>query len=473
MSACKHMAGSTTPPSTDLPVHRIAVAYSGGRDSTALLHATARMARELGGIEVLALHVHHGLNQQADSWLAHARQQCAGWADAGLPVHLRWRELRLRPVAGDSVEAVARDARYQALADMARETGCDTVLLAHHRQDQAETFLLQALRGAGAAGLAAMPAAAVRGGLNWRRPWLDHPRAAIEAYVAHHGLQYIEDGSNTDQCLARNRLRLAVWPALAGSFAQAEPGLAQAASHQADVLACLEDWLAGALPRVIRQAGEGAHARPGLCVEAWRSWPSGPRRELLRAWFRAEAGQGLPYSWVVRLAREALPGLPRRWPVNLRLEGGSEGGVLRGEVVLYRGLMSWRPADASRHDGQGWPSAGQAVELSISAPGRVSVPQAGGVLVITPVARGGVSWARLVRCQLRPRSGGEQFQVAARRPARSLKKQFQMLGVPLWERQGPLLWSGGELVYVPGLGIDARVQAADGEPQAALHWESI
>jgi tRNA(Ile)-lysidine synthase len=194
------MAATPTPPSIDLtgsPDVAVAVAYSGGRDSTALLHATARIAAQLGGVHVWALHVHHGLSVQADGWLAHAQAQCALWAAQGLPVSLLYRQLHLQPRRGDSIEALAREARYRALGEMAREAGCELVLLAHHRRDQAETFVLQALRGAGVAGLSAMPREVQRGGLCWARPWLAQSRVAVQAYVAQHQLSYIDDDSNT------------------------------------------------------------------------------------------------------------------------------------------------------------------------------------------------------------------------------------------------------------------------------------
>jgi len=160
----------------------IAVAYSAGRDSTALLHATACAARELG-VEVVALHVHHGLMKEADAWLRFAGQQVERWREAGLPVNLVSTRLGGKPSKGDSVEAWARRERRVALAHMAQAAGASAVLLAHHRRDQAETVLLQALRGAGPAGLAAMPRAVERDGLWWLRPWLDQPREAIEFSV--------------------------------------------------------------------------------------------------------------------------------------------------------------------------------------------------------------------------------------------------------------------------------------------------
>ena len=142
---------------------RVAVAVSGGRDSTALLHCTVRTAAALG-VGVVALHVHHGLMPAADAWLAQVQAQCRRWGVAFCS-----RRLQTHPPRGASVEAWARAERYRALAEMAREAGCSIVLLAHHRRDQAETWLLQALRGGGPAGLSAMPQEAVREGITWAR----------------------------------------------------------------------------------------------------------------------------------------------------------------------------------------------------------------------------------------------------------------------------------------------------------------
>ena len=175
----------------------VAVAYSGGRDSTALLHATLAQARLLG-VQVLALHVHHGLSPNADAWLAHGEGQCQRWAKRGHAVAFVAHRLTDRPAPGESVEAWARYARYKALRMMAAEGSASIVLLAHHQRDQAETLLLQALRGAGVAGLSGMPRAVQRDGIEWLRPWLAMPRDAIDAYVRRHRLKFIDDDSNSD-----------------------------------------------------------------------------------------------------------------------------------------------------------------------------------------------------------------------------------------------------------------------------------
>jgi tRNA(Ile)-lysidine synthase len=212
----------------------VAVATSGGRDSIALLHATLHCAKALG-LRVVALHVHHGLMPDADAWASNLEACCTRWADLGWPLSFACTRLTGRPGRGDSVEAWARRERYAALARMARKAGASLVLLAHHRRDQAETVLLQALRGAGPAGLAAMPRSVERDGLTWARPWLAQPAQAIDAYVEGHGLLFVVDPSNADPRHARSRLRASVMPPLREAFPEAETALATVArqAHEA------------------------------------------------------------------------------------------------------------------------------------------------------------------------------------------------------------------------------------------------
>lgn len=447
----------------------MAVAYSGGRDSTALLYATAQAAKELGGCDVVAMHVHHGLSAYADSWLAHAQQQCERWAQQGLPVRLVWRRVDCSDSAGQSIEALARVKRYEALAEMAIQADCNVILLAHHRQDQAETFLLQALRGAGVAGLSAMPREIVRDGITWSRPWLNHSSQAIAAYVNAHGLSHIDDDSNTDTRWTRNRLRHEVWPHFQNAFESCETSLAQSAAHLADVQACLNDWLGLQLPQVT-QRGDDAQM-PVLLVSKWRTYAQGPQRELLRAWFKQVTGCALPASWVMRLQQE-ITERPARWA--LQLKHGDQTAVA-GHVSLYRGQLSWQ-ADASTDGGSIVAHQSslivqlKAMTLSISAAGLYPVADAGGALLVMPVDQGGVALERLQHCELRTRQGGEQFQRALNQPARSLKKQFQAIGVAAWARQAPLLWAGDVLIFVPGLGVDARVHATNEQKQVRLTW---
>jgi tRNA(Ile)-lysidine synthase len=424
----------------------LAVAYSGGRDSTALLHATLAAAQG-SGIRVHALHVHHGLSEQADAWLSHCESQCRRWADAGLPVSFQQERLNLKPGRGQSVEALAREARYAALERMARAAGAGCVLLAHHRRDQAETFLLQALRGAGVEGQAAMPLSSERNGILWLRPWLQHSREAIEAYLRLHGLCFIDDDSNDDPRFARNRLRRDVWPALLAAFPQAEASLADATRHAQQTLDALAI-----------DADEVLPAR--LDIDAWMRQPGPAARLALRRWLQARLGRAPSAALVERLCQEiGLGRAPARWPV---------GAADARELRRYRGELRLEAAGVAKAI---LPVA--EAPLCVTRAGRMRLPHWGGTLVAVRVRQGGIAVDRLTGLRLCARRGGEQFQLGPQRPPRSLKKQYQALGVPEWQRHGPLLYAlDGALLMVPGLGMDARAQAMPGVPQFALHWES-
>lgn len=419
-----------------------------------------------------ALHVHHGLSPNADAWLAHARRTCAGWARSGRPVHLHWARIDGRPAPGDSVEAWARRERYRRLATMAREAGATLVLLAHHRRDQAETVLLQALRGAGVAGLAAMPRLQRRDGLTWARPWLDVDPRDIAAYVQRHRLRHVDDESNRDPRWARSRLRSSVWPALDAAFPQAEAMLARTARWMGEA----DEALRG----LARSDLSSAAVHDGtLDVRALRQWPPARARLALRRWLQDALGMPAPASLVDRLATEAASATHGEWP--------GPGGVLR----LSRGRLAFKPssglaaADGRAAGGGGTaagvhgrslaPSHGQPVapylpSWPLGGPRRLRLPGWAGAWVLRPVTSGGVAWDDLAQASARARRGGESFQAGPQRPARALKKQFQAAGVDRWHRDGPLLWHADRLLAVPGLGIDARAQAAEGRAQVSLEW---
>jgi tRNA(Ile)-lysidine synthase len=424
---------------------RIAVAWSGGRDSTALLHATLVAAMPLG-VEVLALHVHHGLSPNADAWVAHCEQQCRRWAKRGLVLRLCVARLEGRPPRGESVEAWARHERYVALRRMALEQGAGTVLLAHHRLDQAETVLIQALRGSGVAGLSGMPRESEREGVRWLRPWLAHDPEDIAAYVRRHRLRHIEDESNADPRFARNRLRLQVWSSILQAFPAAQTTLADTAAWAQEATACLDELAALDLATI-------AGAK-GLHMSAWRGLSQARRSNALRHWLRGLLGQPAPASLITRLMDELGSAKQGRWDTAW------------GRLRLYRGTLDWTPRPDETAQ-----SALRETTLSVRRAGRHALPGWDGHLVVSRVGEGGVPLAWLAHLDLRARSGGEQFQAGLGRPPRSLKKQYQAQGVPAWEREGPLLYSGGQLVFVPGLGLDARVIGLPGQALVQLRWE--
>lgn len=426
---------------------RIGVAASGGRDSTALLHCVWRAAAPLG-IDVVALHVHHGLVAEADGWVAHLKAQTARWSRAGPVLTLDVTHLTDRPGRGESVEAWARRERYAALAAMARRQGCDAVMLAHHRRDQAETVLLQALRGAGAAGLAAMPRSTERDGIRWYRPWLDMPHAAIATYVQRWHLSHIDDSSNADERFARNRLRRRVWPVLVDAFPQAELSLSQAALRAQDERAALQS-------RAEQDADALEAPRRSLPLDPWRKLTPARQQNLLLHWLRdAELGP-VPGSLVRRLMLELPKARQGSWPWSAE-----------HRLALHRGNLAIVPTATAL------PPAGVAASpRDVSRPGSYRFDGWRGVLQVAS-ARSGLSVADLRAVVPRPREGREQFRLQAGAADRSLKKQFQALAVPVWQRSGPLLFdTAGRLLFVPGLGIDARVSREPRHGLRQLSWQ--
>ncbi|HET9976231.1 MAG TPA: tRNA lysidine(34) synthetase TilS [Burkholderiaceae bacterium] len=400
----------------------VAVAVSGGRDSMALLHCTAHAARR-HGLHVVALHVHHGLMPAADDWAAFVERTCKRWAKRGLPVSFAMTRLQGQPARGASVEAWARAGRYAALTAMARHARASLVLLAHHRGDQAETFLLQALRGAGPAGLAAMPALARRDGRAWARPWLGMRREAIDAYVRRHRIAFVDDASNRDPRFARSRLRAEVVPALRRAFPDAEATLAAAARNAALARELADEVAQSDLASIL--------VDDEVDIAAWSALGPARRRNALRAWLAAAvpASSALLDRLVLEVgARRA----PAQWPLD--------GATLR----RYRGRLR------------------VSVDANVTPALRLHAVEVGGIALCL------LQGARWV-----DRRGGEQFQRAAHTSPRSLKKQFQTAGVPAWARDAPLLVAAdGALLFVPGLGIDARALSRPGRPRVSLEWVS-
>ena len=433
----------------------VAVAFSGGRDSLALLHATVHAAAAAGDLQVVALHVHHGLQAEADAWVKSAQSLCARWRRRGLPLRLCWQRVAGQPQPGDSSEAWARRQRYLALSAMARQEGAGLVLLAHHRRDQAETVLLQALRGAGPRGLAAMPASVVRGGITWARPWLKQPREAIDAYVQRHRLRPIEDPSNQDPRLARNRLRLTVWPALLAAFADAESALVAVArhAHQADA----------AMAELAQLDLHGAVIEGRLVVMPIRALSPARQINALRQWLTGRLPRGVPQSLLQRLMTEALSSRSGRWPAGA------------GQVIrLQRGCLDLVPEPCPDSGPQQRHLQGPLM-LDLSQPGWVDVPEWSGrfeVVCVDACSPCSIPAQSLSRVELRSRRGGERFQRAPRALSRGLKKQYQSAGIGEAGRSGPLVWQGERLVFAPGLGIDARCWAELGQPRLNLRWHA-
>lgn len=285
------------------PALPLAVAYSGGADSTALLHAAAR--RWPG--QVSAVHVHHGLQTAADRFEQHCVQACAQLA---VPLHVL--RVDARHAAGESPEDAARRARYEALAAEASRHGLQTVLLAQHADDQVETLLLALSRGAGLPGLAAMPASFERHGVRFERPFLPLAGPAIRAWLAQQGLPWIEDPSNSDTSYTRNRIRLELLPALERAFPQFRDTIARSARHAAQAQRLLD-----ALAAVDLEAMRG---RPQL--DALRRLPRERQANLLRHWLRTAHGEAASAAQLDELLDQVAACTTRGHAIRIKVGRG-------------------------------------------------------------------------------------------------------------------------------------------------------
>lgn len=423
------------------PGAHLTLGLSGGLDSTVLLDILCTLSSPLG-FHLSALHVHHGLSPRAEAWARFCGELC----------RVRGVRLTVVPVAvdrasGQGLEAAARAARYRVFA----QADGDWVVLAHHRDDQAETLLLQLLRGAGPAGLAAMPVASTPralGGTRLLRPLLAVPRRVLEDYARARGLAWVEDESNADLRRDRNFLRHRVLPLLRERFPAAGEILARAAGLQGEAVTLLE--------ALARSDAEGAMEEDRLRLERLRALPPERARNLLR-WFLAEGGVRPPPG--ARRLEEALRQL-------LQARRDAEVAIPLGEWVLRRYLdWAWlvAPVELPESARIGIPWRGEA---SLALPW-------GGVIEFVPVTGTGIDAQRLQRgpVAVRLRRGGERFQPQGARSRRTLKNLFQEARVPPWQREVlPLITCSDDVVWVPGLGIDQRYRCPPGQPGLLPRW---
>lgn len=415
----------------------ILVGLSGGMDSVVLLHLLHRLAPRFPW-RLSALHVHHGISPNADAWA----DFCAGLC-AELDIPLDIEHVDIAPLRGHGIEAAARKLRHAAFA----RQSCDFVALAHHADDQAETLLLQLLRGSGVKGVAAMPVlSSAEGPLSSGahpatvRPLLDLPRAALLDYAQGHGLRWVEDESNADDSYPRNFLRHRALPLLEERFPACRDTLARSARHFAEASELLDN--------LARIDAAGAMQGDALDVAVLRALTPPRAKNLLRYFLHAR-GAAMPQAAqlddMLRQLCEA------RQDASLCVHSGS------WELHRYRDLAYVTPVLGefgretplpwNGESGVDWPAL--AVRLSF---------------VETQGAGIGAEKLRRAPVTLRLRSGGETLRPHPNAARRSLKNLLQEHGVPPWRRERlPLVYCGEELVCVVGVAVAAEYQAGEGE----------
>ena len=292
----------------------LAIAYSGGADSTALLLAAC--AWRPG--QVSAIHVHHGLQAAADSFAAHCSAVCAG-----LGVLLHTARVDARHQSGQSPEDAARNARYSALADGARALGVQSVLLGQHADDQVETLLLALSRGAGLAGLSAMPATFERAGVLFARPLLELPAASLRAWLLEQGHIFVEDPSNTDERYTRNLIRARLLPALQEAFPAFRSTFARSAAHAAQAQSLLDEVAAQDL----------ALTGQPPAIAALQALSRPRQANVLRHWLRMAHGATPSTAQLEQLLDQVAACTTRGHHIHLK--------VATGHVQRVHGHLQW------------------------------------------------------------------------------------------------------------------------------------
>jgi tRNA(Ile)-lysidine synthase len=417
------------------------IAYSGGMDSAVLLCALASVRDRLA-FEIRALHVDHGLHPDSGVWVEHCARTCRR-----LGVALETRSVVVAPARGESLEAVARQARYATMAELLG-TG-DLVLTAHHRDDQAETLLLALMRGSGPAGLAAMPPVASLGSGRLVRPLLGYGRAMLLDYANSLNLDWLDDPGNLDPGFDRNFLRHQVLPLLAERWPACAASIARSAAHCAEAQELIDRF---AEDELFKLAGR----RPGtLSISRLHELPLPLRKTVLRRWVR-ERGFATPDSR--HLGRIISEVMAARVDANpLVTWPGCEVRRYRDDLYAIEPLPAF-PATGPipwREDVLLLPNALGCLKL-LASDGRGVDPAA--VLV------GGLDvlfGATGLSC--RTTSDGHR---------KSLKKLFQEAGVPPWVRPFvPLIFLRCDLVAVGDLWV-CHNKRRSGETVSRIRWES-
>ncbi|ROR20207.1 tRNA(Ile)-lysidine synthase [Comamonas sp. BIGb0124] len=291
------------------------MAYSGGADSTALLCAAAR---HWAG-PLIALHVHHGLQAAADGFEHHCRERCLAW---GIPFDTQ--RVDARHAVGQSPEEIARQVRYATLALAARRADAGRVVLAQHADDQIETLLLALSRGAGLAGLAAMPARFERHGMVFERPLLALTAAEIRSGLQAQGLDWIEDPTNRDTGYTRNRIRLQLLPVLEQVFPGFRTTFARSAAHAAQGQDLLDELARADLAEV------GCPPR----IAALQGLTQARQANVLRHWLKQQGGRSGSAAQLEALLRQVAACTTRGHRIHLK--------VGQGHVVREGPCLAWQ-----------------------------------------------------------------------------------------------------------------------------------
>ena len=429
------------------PGGTILLGLSGGVDSVVLLHLLQQLSPQHSW-RLSALHIHHGISPHADAWATLCADLCLHY---NIPLQIE--QVNITPLRAMGIEAAARKLRHEALA----RQPVDVVALAHHRDDQVETLLLQLLRGAGVRGASAMPTVKQRTHSPILvRPMLDVPRSALLGYAQQHGLQWVEDESNADDAYPRNFLRHRVLPMLEQRFPAYRDTLARSAQHFTEASEMLDE-LAQMDAQNPLLLGEGVGKGHGATLAMSRLQSLSPARakNLLR-YFLYQCSATMPQAVQLDTMLQQL--CDARPDAGVCISYGDwQVRRYQGEVYVLRALGEFDPNLILPWLGEAeldWPALNT----------RLSLQQSLGL---------GISLAKLQRAPvtLRLRSGGETLRPQPNAATRTLKNLLQEQRVPPWLRERlPLLYCGDEVVSVAGIAIAEGYQAVANEMGISIDY---
>jgi len=413
------------------------VAFSGGADSTALLHAMARISSDLGR-QVRAIHINHGLHPHADDWQAHCERHCEN-----LAIELVQKKVVVEVGSRQSPEAQARTARYSAMLSTVEDN--DMLLTAHHADDQAETIILNLMRGAGVDGLAAMQPVRRAGNAWLGRPLLNCRRLQLRRFLAENKIQFVDDPSNDDRSIRRNFVRHEILPRLEQMWPASTEQLNKSAAHVRSASQILKS-MASADLRVC----QGAYSYE-IILDRLREFDGDRKALIIRQWAREHDLHTPDQRQMSELLKQ--------------LESAREDNALclewpGAEVHHYRSSLYIMPALPECPDN--W-------YMDWNGQDAITLPAANGELSL--LGTNSSSFADMP-LQVHARGGNEKLLPVGQAHHKSLKQLFQAAGIPPWLRSRiPLLSSDGECLAVGDLWLDQAFAKLLGETGLDLQWQ--
>ena len=402
------------------------VAYSGGLDSHVLLHLFAAMAQKYPHVQLRSIYIDHGLQTASSAWASHCES-----TTSLLGINHQTVKLHIKIPKGESLEAVARKARYRAFKEQLQPH--EILLTAHHQDDQAETVLLQLLRGSGLDGLAAMAKESVFADGYHVRPLLPYSREQLEQYAQAHNLTYITDHTNGDSRFDRNYLRHHVVPLLKKRWPQMGVTLSRSAQLQAEA-SQLQAFFLSEKMALLRGKNTGT-----LSVSALKKAPYLKQKALLRYWIKRAGYQAPSAAQLEQIITDVLGSKQDAMP--LVEWGGTQVRRYKDDIYIMPSLL---PVDIPKEALLHW-------DLNFS----LFVSE--GAPTLNPEDLGDLKNILLrhrIPVTVRFRQGGERIRLRGRQCSISLKHVFQEKNIPPWLRERmPLVFAADQLIYIPGVAL--------------------